>query len=217
VGGHKGCSGLSKTGFAQAGKLRERLELTGELAEATALYSSVLPRAVQTAVTIAPAVGGNLEILQECSLCELHPGECDGITWDEFDERYGRAELFRYPTKPFSPGGESWEVFVERVRSTVESIAERHQGELVVVASHGGVIEASLVSLLPFGEQLRPMRLATAYTSMTEWEKDDGGWRLVRYNDVAHLGGPHEAERNGRHTAYRRSERQEARRSGQQE
>ncbi len=79
------------------------------------------------------------------------------------------------------------------------------------------MIEATLVSFLPFGQQLRPMRVPTAYTSLTEWEREGDGWTLVRYNDVAHLGGPHEAQRNGRHRAYRRSERQAGEGSGQQE
>jgi broad specificity phosphatase PhoE len=218
VGGHKGCSGLSDVGRSQAAALRDRLAETGELEEAGALYSSVLPRAVETARTIAPALGGGVtELVEDCSLCELHPGESDGISWDEFEERYGPPEMFANPTKPFSPGGESWDVFVGRISGALEGLVQRHLGELVVVACHGGVIEATMVSLLPFGEQLRPMRLPTAYTSLTEWERDDSGWTLVRYNDVAHLGGPHEAQRNGRHRAYRRPERREGAEGNQQE
>jgi broad specificity phosphatase PhoE len=218
VGGHIGCSGLSDVGRSQAEALRERLAETGELHEAGALYSSVLPRAVETAQIIAPAVGGGFTgPVEDCSLCELHPGESDGISWDDFEERYGPPEMFSNPTKPFSPGGESWNEFVGRINGAVESLVERHRGELVVVASHGGVVEATMVSLLPFGEQLRPMRLPTAYTSLTEWEKDDQGWTLVRYNDVAHLGGPHEAQREGRHRAYRSSERREGAKADQQE
>jgi 2,3-bisphosphoglycerate-dependent phosphoglycerate mutase len=218
VGGHKGCSGLSDVGRSQAETLRDRLMQTGELQDAGALYSSVLPRAVETAQIIAPAVGGGVTgLVEDCCFCELHPGESDGITWDEFEERYGQPEMFANPTKPFSPDGESWNAFVGRITGAVEAVVQRHPGELVVVACHGGVIEATMVSLLPFGEQLRPMRLPTAYTSLTEWEKDDQDWTLVRYNDVAHLGGPDEAQRNGRHRAYRRSERRDDAEADQQE
>jgi probable phosphoglycerate mutase len=218
VGGHKGCTGLSVVGRSQAEALRDRLLETGELEEAGALYSSVLPRAIETARIISPAVGGGtMDHVQDCALCEMHPGESDGISWDEFEERYGQPEMFANPTKPFSPGGESWNEFVDRITGSIEALVLRHPGELVVVACHGGVIEATMVSMLPFGEQLRPMRLPTAYTSLTEWEKDDQGWTLVRYNDVAHLGGPYEAQRNGRHRAYRGAERKDMAESDQQE
>jgi broad specificity phosphatase PhoE len=206
VGGHLGCTGLSPEGHSQARSLRDRLFETGELESATALYSSVLLRAVETAQTISPAVGGGrLEIRQTCELCELHPGESDGMSWQEYEKRYGQPELFNNPTRQLSPGGECWQEFVSRVSETIRVIADRHPGQLVVIAAHGGVIEASMVSFLPFAEQLRPMRLPTAYTSLSEWELGDNDWRLLRYNDVAHLGGPFEAQKTGPHRARRGS------------
>ena len=90
VGGHEGCRGLSDRGRRQVEALRDRLVATGEL-RADALYASVLPRAIQTAEILAPALGG-LDVRQDCDLCEHHPGEGDGLTWAEFEERY-RAVL----------------------------------------------------------------------------------------------------------------------------
>src|SRR5688572_16088982 len=87
VAGEKGCKGLSDLGRRQAETLRNRLERTGELAGTTALYASILPRAVETASVIAPALGGH-DIVEDCDLCELHPGEADGMTWDDFRERF---------------------------------------------------------------------------------------------------------------------------------
>ena len=72
--------GLSDTGREQVGRLRDRLLDTGELAEASALYASVMPRAIETAELLAPALGG-LEVRPECDFCEGHPGEADGLTW----------------------------------------------------------------------------------------------------------------------------------------
>ena len=87
LGGHDGCTGLSDLGREQVGLLRDRLAATGELADATALYSSLMPRAIETAEILAPALGG-LEVRRECDFCEGHPGEADGLTWAELDERY---------------------------------------------------------------------------------------------------------------------------------
>jgi broad specificity phosphatase PhoE len=206
VGGHKGCSGLSDQGRRQAEALRDRLTETRELASADALYSSVLERAVETARIISPAVAdGALEPIPRCGLCELHPGEGDALTWAEFEELYGEPDWFTDPTRPIAPDGESWTVFKQRVAAELRYVAEAHTGGLVVVSCHGGVVEASMQSFLPFGDGPPPrLRLPTAYTSLTEWESDDSGWRLVRYNDVAHLGGPHVAQSNGPHTIVRK-------------
>lgn len=200
VGGHEGCSGLSPVGQQQAEKLLDRLLKTSELASAVAIYSSRLQRAVETANTILPAVGnGELDIISSCTLCELHPGEADGLSWEDCRERYGEPDWGNDPSAVVSPGGETWVGFVERASAAVQGLADRHDGGLVVVACHGGVIESSMLSFLPLATRNKPLGLPTAYTSLTEWEQSASGWRLVRYNDVAHLGGPYVAQKSGPH------------------
>ena len=49
IGGPKGCTGLTPLGRIQVAALADRLYESGELRQATALYSSVLPRATETA------------------------------------------------------------------------------------------------------------------------------------------------------------------------
>jgi 2,3-bisphosphoglycerate-dependent phosphoglycerate mutase len=192
-GGRTGCTGLTQRGIEQVEKLRDRLALTGELAGTDALYASVLPRAIQTAEILAPALVGDkapaLSIISECGLCELHPGEADALTWSEFAERFGRLDWDENPDQVIAPGGESWTGFVNRAADMVAEIADRHRGQLVVVACHAGVIEASLLGLLPVtgGRQGTRLQLRTQHASMTSWELDDGRWRLLGYNDAAHL------------------------------
>lgn len=73
-------------GAGQAEALADRLARTGELADASVLLASVLPRAVETAEIVAPALGG-LEVTQACDFCELHVGAADGLlSWEEFRE-----------------------------------------------------------------------------------------------------------------------------------
>lgn len=188
VGGHKGCTGLSDKGVREAQALRDRLIRTGELSGASALYSSVLPRAVQTARIISPAIGTGLAPVAKCSFCELHPGEADGLTWSEFSERYGEPDFVNDPDVELSPGGESWSGFLGRASEALLGVADRHSGQTVVVVCHGGVIEASLLAFLPVERDLVRLGLRTEHTSLTEWERSDGGWKLLRYNDAAHLG-----------------------------
>ncbi len=194
VGGHAGCKGLSEHGVRQAEALRDRLAATGEV-RADVLLASVLPRAIETAEIIAPALG-DPAIVQDCDLCELHPGECDGMTWDEYLRNY-RPEGWSFdPDVPMAPGGESATEFRSRVTATLARLAEEHRGRTVVIACHGGIIDGSMVGLLdvPVAGSIHAL-FDTANTSLTEWQRReadrrDGAsarWRLVRYNDAAHL------------------------------
>ena len=200
VGGHEGCSGLTDRGVLQAKALYERLARTRELAEATTLLTSVLPRAIQTAEIIAPALG-DLTVEQQCDLCEIHPGEGDGLTWEEFSARYRPEGLASgNPYTPMAPGGESWASFFTRVGDALMRAAADHAGETVVVVCHGGVIEAGFATLgnLPLR---RPFDVRIENTSLTGWSyhPSDGDlgnvghrlarWRLDRFNDSAHLAG----------------------------
>jgi len=194
-GGPVGCEGLTDRGRAQVAVLRDRLVETGELAGADALYASILPRAVETAVVLAPALAavgveaaGPPAIVEECGFCELHPGEADGLTWSEFSARFGNPDWDADPGRPIAPGGESWTGFVHRVADTLDAVLARHPGELVVVACHAGVIEASLLAKMPVMDGLAGarMQLRTQHASLTTWEVDAGSWKLIGYNDGAH-------------------------------
>ena len=200
VGGHQGCTGLTDRGVLQAKALYERLARTGELAGATALLTSILPRAIETAEIIAPALGG-LTVEQRCELCEIHPGEADGITWEEFGSRYRPEGLASgNPYQAMTPDGESWGGFFVRVGEALLRAATDHAGRTVVVVCHGGVIEATFATLgnLPLR---RPFDVRIENTSITGWsyqpaEGDFGNaghrlarWRLDRFNDTAHLAG----------------------------
>lgn len=196
-GGRSGCTGLTDKGRRQVVALRDRLELTGELAGTDVLYASVLPRAVETAELLAPALVGDdrrgaatkpPRPIRECGLCELHPGEADGLTWSAYSERFGAIDWDSDPGQTIAPGGESWTSFVNRVADQLDVLAERHPGQLVVVACHAGVIEASLLSKLPVagGREGARLQLRTLHASLTTWEVESGRWRLLGYNDAAH-------------------------------
>ena len=190
VGGPIGCTGLSPAGRLQAQALCTRLLETQELAGADAVYTSVLARARETADIVAPAVGAQRARVADCELCELHPGEADGLSWDEFRRRYGEPDFDADPDALVAPGGESWTGFVRRASEAVARIAAAHPGGLVVAVCHAGVVEATMIAFLPVAPHRGRLRLPTEHTSLTEWERDARGWRLVRYNDAAHLRPP---------------------------
>ena len=200
VGGHQSCNGLTDRGVRQAKALRDRLARTRELESATVLLTSVLPRAIETAEIIAPSLGG-LDAEQRCELCEIHPGEGDGLTWEEFSALYRPEGLASgNPYQNMAPGSESWGSFFVRVGEALLQAAADHPGETVVVVCHGGVVEGSLFALGNLSLR-RPFDVRVENTSLTGWsyEPVDGDlgnaghrlarWRLDRFNDSAHLAG----------------------------
>ena len=154
MGGPIGCSGLTALGRAQAEALRDRLLVTAELAAATALWTSVLARAIETAQIVAPAVGeGRLKVARDCDLCELHPGEADGLAWTDFTARYGEPDWDLDARPPLPPaaraGAASW-----RASASRSTGSRRRFGGWAVVVCHGGVIEASMLAFLPVAGRL---------------------------------------------------------------
>lgn len=188
VGGEIGCTGLSELGRRQAEALASRLAGSGLLKDASVLYASVLPRAIETAEIIRPAVGsGDLTINQDCDLCEVHPGEADGLLWSEFSERYGSPPWETDPSVPLSPGGESLLDFRDRVARALLRVADNHPGETIVIACHGGVIVESMIGLGGVAPTGQRARLEPDNTGLTIWVRRTERWVLDRYNDVAHL------------------------------
>jgi len=191
AGGEQGCRGLTERGVQQSRALRERIQRTGELKGATALLASTLPRAVETAEILAPALG--LSVERHRDLCEMHPGAGDGLSWDEFDQRFGGFSFEAEPYRAVAPGGESWAEFELRVGAVLAQVVDKNIGGFVVVACHGGVIGASLALLLGLsGAGPRAVVGELRNTSLTEWVcelRPPSGphWQLVRFNDASHL------------------------------
>jgi broad specificity phosphatase PhoE len=186
IGGERGCTGLTPLGRRQAEALRDHLQ-RGHL-RADVMMASRLPRAIETARIIAPALGFD-DFAQDCDLCEVHTGEADGLAWTEYATRYGHLDMATEPDRVFAPGGESWNSFNERVQRTLQRLARDHADQTVVAVCHAGVIMASVRSIFDIphpgtGAQLRPTN-----TGLTEWEHDPSldRWTLRTFNDAGHL------------------------------
>jgi probable phosphoglycerate mutase len=190
IGGPKGCTGLSDLGRRQATALRDRLDRTDELSDASAVYTSTLPRAIETAEIIAPAVGGHA-LNPTCELCELHVDDrLDGKPFDAFSEYYEWPPTSN-PYVGWADGAEPWAEFLVRVGRELDRIARVHERETVVVVGHGGGIAAAHTV---FAEQpvRQPFRLHIDNTSLTEWQlrpdlRGVDRWTLQRFNDAGHL------------------------------
>ncbi len=195
VGGLRSCTGLSDLGRRQAQALGERLARSGEI-RADVLISSTYPRAAETAEIIRPALG-DLPVVQVYEVGEHFPGaEVDGITFEAYTEKYGLTDWNGDPYASGFPGGETIAEFQHRIAVAVASIVNEHPGRTIVLVCHGGVIDAVLRRFLqapPTGM----FEVHTLNTSITEFFLvEPNRWRMIRYNDSAHLGGlPRETPR----------------------
>ena len=188
VGGPRSCTGLSDLGRRQAGALAERWARTHEV-QAGVLIASTYPRAIETAELLAPALGG-LAVQQVYEVGEHFPGpESDGMTFEDYSARYGLTDWNGNPYDVGFPGGETIAEFQHRVNGALSSIAREHAGKNIVVVCHGGVIDTAVRRFL----QSPPTGLFEIYTvntSITEFVlAGPNKWRMIRYNDAAHLAG----------------------------
>ncbi|WP_239163185.1 histidine phosphatase family protein [Paractinoplanes rishiriensis] len=178
IGGPEGCRGLTDRGRAQAGAVG--LSLAGRLGgTAAAVYSSVLPRAVETADAIGAALG--TAPVQHCGLCTWHlPPHADGMRTAEFQDSHaaGGGGVFR----PFEHGNETWAELVARTGSAITEIAQRHAGGTAVLVGHSETVESSFHVL--GGQPLyRAFDLKVAPASVTEWstDGDPSAWPPARW------------------------------------
>jgi broad specificity phosphatase PhoE len=187
VPGPRGCGGLTPHGRRQAEALRDHLCDTGRL-RADVLVASLLPRAIETAAVIAPALGVTT-FAQDCDLCEVHTGDADGMPWEDYLGRYGSLDMVAEPDRAFAPAGESWNGFHLRVEALLGRLAQEHPGRTVVAVCHAGVISASLRVLLGISRAAIGARLHPTNTGLTEWDHEAGldRWTLHTYNDAGHL------------------------------
>ncbi|HVB51464.1 MAG TPA: histidine phosphatase family protein [Acidimicrobiales bacterium] len=187
AGGPRGDGGLTDAGRAQARALARRLAITRELASASALYTSTLPRAIETGAIVFPAINASLEPTADESLCELGVGEADGLTWTEIGRRYAAPNWDVDPSQTNVPGGESLLEFFQRCVEAIERLVARHPRELVVLVVHGGFIEQAMKLYQGFGGGVR-MQPRIENCSMTEIEFASDYRRLLRYNDLSPIG-----------------------------
>ncbi len=191
IGGPRTCNGLSALGWQQAERLRDRWAEHPDI-EPDVVITSQYRRAFETAQIVVQAFG-DLPIARDDAFGEHDPGPtCDGLTYRQFTERFGDATKGWDEHDPFAttfPGGETVAAFQFRVGGAVRRTVDEHAGATVLVVCHGGVVDAVLRLALK-APAMGAFEINTVNTSITELLMvRPNVWRLVRYNDSAHLAG----------------------------
>ena len=176
-------SPLTSLGIKQAKALAQRL--TEE--SFTDLYTSDLGRAYKTAEYIAAQT--NHKIFPEQRLRERNFGIFQGLTDKQIENKYP-AEYNSYLTNRVDyviPDGESLRQFYARVTDFLESLPTLHDGQIVTIVTHGGVIDGwfRYIFDLPLGT-VRRAKLWNASINCIVHE-DKGGWTLHTWGDVNHV------------------------------
>ncbi|KAK4759108.1 hypothetical protein SAY87_020409 [Trapa incisa] len=174
---------LNQIGKQQAAAVANRLSKEGKI---SAVYSSDLKRASETAQAIATACGG-LEVIKEPELRERNLGDLQGLQLKEAAKLKPlayEAFLSHQSDQELPGGGESIDQLYKRCTSSLETIARKHKGERVVVVTHGGVIRSLCRRACPsrrFGKVLN-----TSINIFHLYEGDNK-WVLRSSGDVSHL------------------------------
>ena len=179
---------LSPRGVAQVRTLSQRLSHI----RVSAVYSSPLLRAQQTAELIAEAHG--LPIVVRDELRELSAGNLDGRGDEEaFAILNGALDAWCLGDDEVRIGetGDFGRAVIDRLRSFVSAICESHASQTVVLVSHGGLLQTGIPWVC---ENLTPRygyRNLVPNGAIIEVECDDLGTHCVSWNakplSTAHL------------------------------
>ena len=186
-GGHSPTP-LSGLGHRQAEATGRALAREG----VTAVYSSDLLRAVQTAEPLARAAG--LETVTTAALRERSVGLMEGLTFEEAAEAHPAeyAALLRRDFEHVLAGGESYRQLLDRAAAGLDRAVELHRGGTIALFSHTGTICILALHLMGAldAPRLKPVWLSTSNCGVTRFSIEHGGLiRVKALNDTRHLAG----------------------------
>ena len=176
---------LSEVGSLQAASLAERL--TGQ--HFAAVYASDLLRARRTAEIVTERLLGAPPVQLDPGLREIDVGALSGLTLPDIRSQYP-AYLQALRSDPWAtrrPGGESMADLYARASGALGTLAARHQGQRILVFTHGGVVRVAVGLALGGVPQNAWARLSVANTSITRVLITDHSGTLLCFNDAAHL------------------------------
>jgi broad specificity phosphatase PhoE len=144
-----------------------------------------LTRTRRTAEAIFAAGYPRAELGEEPRLIEQSLGEWQGLPHAELPARLTMPTHAFWPLggRERPPGGESMEDVIARAGAALDELAATHDGEDVVIVSHGGTIRAAVAHALRIGAD-HALHLSVQNLSLTRLEWSEAGWRVVCVNEL---------------------------------
>ena len=158
----------------------------------SAIYSSDLPRAMQTAEPLAKLT--RIEIQATDAFRERSVGVMEGLTFEEAAEKHPDqyAALLRRDFEHVLSGGESYRQLLDRASQKLDEAIEQHKGGRIAVFSHTGTICILALHLMGAldAPELKAVWIATSNCGISRFEvREDGFLRVLTVNDTRHLVG----------------------------
>jgi len=184
-GGHT-ATPLSARGRNQA----EATARTLKSESITAIYSSDLARAMDTAKPLANMTG--LTVQGTSAFRERDVGVMEGLTFEDAAQQHPEqyAALLRRDFEYVLSGGESYRQLLDRARQKLDEIIEEHRGGKIAVFSHTGTICILALHLMGAldAPDLKPVWISSANCGIARFElRSDGFVRVLSINDTSHL------------------------------
>lgn len=184
-GGHSPTP-LSELGIRQA-------EITAQMLakeRITAIYSSDLYRAVQTAIPLSKLL--DLPIIKTSAFRERKVGVLEGKTFEESKQQHPKDyyALINRNIHHVITEGESYRQLLNRATKALHEVIRTHQGENIVIFSHTGAI--CYLTLYLIGAINRKTRttpwLVTSNCGINRFEiRSRQNIRVLALNDTRHL------------------------------
>ncbi|WP_433194483.1 histidine phosphatase family protein [Nocardia sp. CA-107356] len=183
------CRGLTDHGHRQARAVADYLAAEQDQLAITAVYSTAVPRAVQTAEPIAQAL-----------LLPLRPifpyiehGTAEGRQRHQIAPDPAHSPVSS-PDHPRAPGADSWATAAHRVGCALDILTAQHPSDTIVLTCHRETILAAAQHFQRIPPTLTYATAEIDYTAITEWEHrprtrnpQHRRWVLIRHNDTRHL------------------------------
>jgi broad specificity phosphatase PhoE len=180
--GKHGDDPLNERGRAQSLAAAKALS---DRSTASALYSSDLRRAVETAGIIGARLG--LPVKAHAGLREYDFGDLEGATTTKVLARW-QALLGQWRTDPTAKpaGGESAFDFTMRVGAALQEIIDQHRAEQVIVVAHGGSLSVGLAVLVGEPDRWQDYQMSNCGISIVSLSPDR---RILAFDETSHLAG----------------------------
>ena len=182
-------AGISDFDLTERGKMQAELtaKYIKENFKVDAVYASDLLRAYNTALPTAKAFG--LEVNRAQAFREIHGGRWEAVTYEEIWKKDGDAfSLWSTDYRnAYCPEGETIKQVVARAQAEARRIAEAHDGETVVIASHATPVWAIRELAQENNKEYTNDKLAPN-ASVTILRYENGQFFEVRHSITDHLG-----------------------------
>ena len=155
-----------------------------EHSDSTAIYTSPLERAIETAEPIARRRGIDPQAVP--GIGELHLGEWEGKSFDELSGMSQWAAYNRSRSSVRPPGGELMIECQTRMVRTVERLAKTHPEETIAIVSHADPIRLLLCFFLGIPIDLL-LRFEIGPASLSIAQVAEWGARVLCMNRTAEL------------------------------